>query len=116
MTGQDLLKEILLHVPELRGAVDVVRRWLNQAIRDIEGAEDWEFMINEYTKAITQNGDTITSPLNTATENLRMKKPFKVVITHSGTTYATTLVEPFSEFKKLDFICTNPVFCGYENE
>ena len=37
MTGQDLLKEILLHVPELRGAVDVVRGWLNQAIRDIEG-------------------------------------------------------------------------------
>ena len=112
MTGQDFIKEILLHVPELRGAVDVVRRWLNQAIRDVEGAEDWEFMINVHTNTVGAGGQT--SPYDMSGN--RMKKPFKLILTHSSVTYSLTLVEPFAEFKKIDLDGTSPVFWGYENE
>lgn len=111
MTGQDLIKEILLHVPEVRGAVDVVKSWINQAIRDVEGAEDWEFMIAEQTTTVDSNG--LTAPLDLSSQNV--KRPFKTIITKSGVVLPLTPVEPFAEFKKIDLGGAEPVFWGYEN-
>jgi len=107
MTGQDLIKEILMFVPEVRGSVDTVKAWINQAIRDIESVEDWGYMVT--TKPETAASE-IQSPLDMSSD--RPKRVFAFFIDGKQ----LTPIEPFSEFSKIALGGSGYVFYGLEND
>jgi len=106
MTGQDLIKEILIFVPEVRGSVDTVKAWINQAIRDIESIEDWEYMVR--IKEETASSE-IQPPLDMSSD--RPKRVFDFFIDGKQ----LVLIEPFSEFSKIALGGSGYVFFGLEN-
>jgi len=107
MTGQDLIKEILMFVPEVRGSVDTVKAWINQAIRDIESVEDWEYMIRIKKETAASE---IQSPLDMSSD--RPKRVFDFFINGKQ----LTPIEPFSEFSKIALGGSGYVFYGLEND
>ena len=107
MTGQDLIKEILMFVPELRGSVETVKSWINQAVRDIEGTEDWEYMISEIE---TTAGEDIHSPLDMT--SMRPKRVFEFMVAGRP----LTLVEPFYQFVNLNVSGDVQVFYSLKND
>jgi len=107
MTGQDLIKEILMFVPEVRGSVDTVKTWINQAIRDIESIEDWEYMIT-IKKGVAAS--EIQPPLDMSSD--RPKRVFDFFIVGRQ----LTPIEPFSEFSKIALGGSGYVFYGLEND
>jgi hypothetical protein len=107
MTGGDFVKEILMHVPEVRGSLDTVYRWLNQAIWDIESLEDWPFMASLFQHTFSGDG---VSPFDMSSE-----RPRDLMRVEIGD-ITLTIVDKFEDFVLTEVSGDTPAVCSLNKQ